>query len=171
MRNSVQSSNSGAKMEASLRMRVTPFNLGPHGEAQSDPALRVLLQDSPTTPSEAAALTADCESPSTIPPRHPYSPSLLSPLANSLSSKELARLRAETSGPRQTSTNMESSGPQAQPEPDDVPIVTAGPEQVATIPPSETRELRSVVESLQREMQQLRAERFDAPPSYSDDGA
>ncbi len=152
-------------------MRVTPFNLSLHGETQSDPALRVLLQDSPTTPSEAAALIADCESPSAIPPRHPYSPSLLSPLVNSLSSKELARLRAETSGSRQTSTNMESSGPQAQPEPDDVPIVTAVPEQVATVPPSETRELRSVVESLQREMQQLRAERFDAPPSYSDDGA
>ena len=171
MRNFVQSSTSGAKIEASPRMRVTPFNLGPHGETQSDPALRVLLQDSPTTPSEAAVLIADCESPSTIPPRHPYLPSLLSPLVTRLSSKELARLRrlrAETSGLRQTSTNVESSGP--QPEPDNVPIVTADPEQVTTIPPPETRELRSVVESLQREIQRLRAERFDAPPSYSDDG-
>ena len=77
-------------------------------------------------------------------------------------------MRAENSGPQQTSANMESNGP--QPEPDNVPIVTADSEQVATIPPSETRGLRSLVESLQREMQQLRAERFDAPPSYSDDG-
>jgi hypothetical protein len=127
-----------------------------------------IVEASSQTSSQMRVTPFNLRPPSAQPPQRPYSPSLLPPLVIGPSGKELARLRAENSGPQQTSATMKSNGP--QPEPDNVPIVTSDSEQVATIPPSETRGLRSLVESLQREMQQLRAERFDAPPSYSDDG-
>ena len=87
-----------------------------------------------------------------------------------LSDGELARLRAETLRPLQISVHNESTEPQL--EPVTAPAVTADPEpgQDAAIPSSDTRELRSVVESLQREVQRLRTERFDAPPSYTEAG-
>jgi hypothetical protein len=47
-------------------------------------------------------------------------------------------------------------------------IISEPLENVASVP-SEGQGLRLVVESLQREMEQLRAERFEAPPSYTTD--
>jgi hypothetical protein len=128
-----------------------------------------IMEASSQTSSQMRVTPFNLRSPSAQPPQRPYSLSLLPPLVFGSSGKELARLRAENSGPQQTPANMESSGSQL--EPNNVPILTADSQQVATIPPSETRGLRSLVESLQRQVQQLRAERFDAPPSYSDDGA
>jgi len=84
-----------------------------------------------------------------------------------LSDKELARLRAETL--RSQHTHTEEGLDESQPESVAVPDVI--PERRPTIPPPETPGLRSIVQTLQIEVQRLREERFDAPPSYADDDA
>lgn len=72
-------------------------------------------------------------------------------------------MRTETLPQQQTSADIESSEPQHEAG----AAGTSG--QAPMAPPSETPELRTVVESLQREVQLLRAERFDVPPpSYTD---
>lgn len=84
-----------------------------------------------------------------------------------LSGKELARLRAEALVSRQTvsrQTDTPSESSESQSEPATAPVVTV--EQSAAVPESETQGLQSVVESLWREVRQLRTERLDAPPSY-----
>jgi len=93
-----------------------------------------------------------------------------------LSAKELARLRAATLRSQLIPVHNELIEPQQfEPVTVTVPVVTTVStdselEQETAIPLSETRELRTVVESLQREVQRLRAERFDVPPSYTEGG-
>jgi hypothetical protein len=70
-----------------------------------------------------------------------------------LSSKELARLRQDSSRPQ--STDALPSGP----------LSTTTESGVATSS-SQARRFQTEVESLRREMQQLRAERFEEPPGY-----
>lgn len=95
------------------------------------------------------------------------STALLSSVPIGLSGKELARLRAEALVLQHTDAPSESSG--SEPEPDTVPVVTVEPS--VAISESEGQGLRSVVESLRREVQQLRIERLDAPPSYAEDNS
>ena len=72
-----------------------------------------------------------------------------------LSSKELARLRQDSSRPQSTDALPFGS-------------LSAATERGVTTSSSEARRLQSQVESLMREMQQLRAERSEAPPGYED---
>jgi hypothetical protein len=89
-----------------------------------------------------------------------------SPLSAGLSSKELARMRAENlhSQPATTHPTFDE-----RPSP---PLFTpvAATEQTATTSPPMFRTLQSQVDRLWREMRQLRAERPDseAPPSYAE---
>ncbi|KAI9464135.1 hypothetical protein BJY52DRAFT_888853 [Lactarius psammicola] len=83
------------------------------------------------------------------------------PIPIGLSGKELARLREDNS--RSQSTDALPFGPSS----------TAIAEQDAVTSSSEAQAQRFQleVESLRREMQELRAERFEAPPGYEDGGA
>ncbi|KAN0141387.1 DUF1793 domain containing protein [Lactarius tabidus] len=83
----------------------------------------------------------------------PVSSSRVAPPPVGLSSKELARLRQDSSRPQ--STDASPPGP----------LSTTAESGVATTS-SEARRLQTEVESLRREMQQLRVERFEAPPGY-----
>jgi len=105
-----------------------------------------------------------------LPQRRPPSPSISS-VPIGLSAKELARLRGETLRSQQIPVHDESIEPQFEPVPVPVIVTTdSESEQDTAIPLPETRELLSAVESLQREVQRLREERFDAPPSYTEGG-
>ena len=116
-----------------------------------------------TTELEASSHTnlqqpwAEPVEPETTPLVHAFTPdssSRVVPLPANLSSKELARLREDNSRSQST-----SSGP-----------LTATTELPVDASSSEARRLQSEVESLRREMQELRAERFEAPPLYHEDG-
>ncbi|KAI0267486.1 hypothetical protein BC834DRAFT_79959 [Gloeopeniophorella convolvens] len=103
-------------------------------------------------------------SPSTSSRPLPVLPPAPAPIPVGLSSKELARLRTD---------NLRQQQPQQQHSrtPSDVPISISSPSEVATqrsgaSSTSDTRRLQSEVESLRRDLLQLRAERSDAPPSY-----
>jgi hypothetical protein len=150
-RKSAGSSFSGIAIEAHPQMTVTPF----------DPTLTdaVPLQtgsqiwsgsDGPASPSEP--LLTPAQSAAFIPA--------------GLSSKELARLRSEgmlslpTTHPRSTLSWSQPTYP---------PTISVT-EGSAVTPIPETQRLQTEVESLRREMQELRAERFEAPPSYGDGG-
>ena len=140
------------------------------------------LQDPQSGQPAGASVVPDVHEPPLAPltpQRRPPSPSMSSaPIG--LSAKELARLRAETLRSQQIPVHHDESIEPQQFEPVTVtapPVVTTDStdsdsesEQDAAIPPSENRELRTVVESLQREVQRLREERFDAPPSYTEGG-
>jgi hypothetical protein len=80
-----------------------------------------------------------------------------------LSSKELAQLRTEASERSRTNNVGSTSGS----HPDPSPTATTG--QSAAMPPPDPRRLQSEVENLRQEMQLLRAERFEAPPSYTEE--
>jgi hypothetical protein len=73
--------------------------------------------------------------------------------------------RADTFASEGAQPHAESSEPQR--ELAATPTVISEPLESVPDVPGEARGLRSVVESLQREMEQLRAERFEAPPSYT----
>ena len=83
---------------------------------------------------------------------------LVAPVPPGLSRKELARLRTEA---QQTYSQHSSDTTQSSSTPT---VFTA---QSGVTSPSETRRLQSEVESLRREMLQLRTERFEPPPSYT----
>ena len=81
-----------------------------------------------------------------------------------LSGKELAQLRSTRSQPSQSPYS--ESAPNASPP---AATTTATTDRNSVVPPPEDqRPWQSEVESLRREMEQLRAERLDpeAPPSY-----
>jgi hypothetical protein len=80
---------------------------------------------------------------------HPLSQPL-APVPTDLSDKELARARREA---------LSSQNTLSPP--------TAVTEQSGAIQSSEAQRLQSEVETLRHEMQQLRTERFEAPPSYT----
>jgi len=123
-------------------------------------------QSSPLEVVVTAARIQESSGSSVRSPERSTSPSFSSaPIG--LSDKELARLRAETL--RSQYTHTEGGLDESQPESVAVPEVI--PERSATVPPPETPGLRSIVQTLQIEVQRLREERFDAPPSYADDDA
>ncbi len=85
------------------------------------------------------------------------------------SSKDLARLREEKLHSSSSSIDRLLSGPNtsitAIPESGPSTSLTATPDVTSS---SEARRLQSEVDSLRLEMQQLRTERFEAPPLYED---
>ncbi|KAI9513392.1 hypothetical protein F5148DRAFT_1278773 [Russula earlei] len=78
--------------------------------------------------------------------------------------EDLARLRAEASRSQQTLTHSQSL--ESQPP----PSFTVVTEQGGPTSSSETRRLQTEVESLRREMQQLRTERLEPPSSHTSGG-
>ena len=105
------------------------------------------------TPFNLTLLHASTPSDSPAPSSRVASPPLPPPVG--LSSKELARLRQDGSRPQ--STDALPSGP-----------LPSNTERGVATSSSEALRLQSEVESLGREMQQLRAERFEAPLGYED---
>ena len=95
-------------------------------------------------------------------------PPAVVPAPVGLSSKELAQLR--TDALVRSQNNLASSGSSSsQPNPA-LPVTTIRRTATA-VTSSNTRQLQSEVEDLRREMQLLRAERFEAPPSYAEEVA
>lgn len=133
---------------------------------------REVLQDPQAGQPGGVSVLADVHEPPLaplLPQRRPPSPSISS-VPIGLSAKELARLRGETLRSQRIPVHNESIEPQFEPVP--VPVITTDSEseQDTATPSPETRELLSAVETLQREVQRLREERFDAPPSYTEGG-
>ncbi|KAH8977285.1 hypothetical protein EDB86DRAFT_3092613 [Lactarius hatsudake] len=100
------------------------------------------------------------QTPGGAPPLPPLQRAALLPVG--LSSKELARLRSEAARPPPTFSRPPSGGSQSTGFPT---IRTTERNTRATIP-QDARRLQTEMETLRREMQELRAERFEAPPSY-----
>jgi hypothetical protein len=75
-----------------------------------------------------------------------------------LSSKELARLRAEALARASNQSHSEPSGSES---------VIPPARQRSMASQSDARRLRSEFENLRREMDRLREERLEAPPSYA----
>ncbi|KAH9064488.1 hypothetical protein EDB87DRAFT_1241631 [Lactarius vividus] len=130
-----------------LPMILTPFNPTLTGVAEFGTGSQANWQRQSVEPEIVPLVHGPTPSDSPVP-----SPRLVS-VPVGLSSKELARLREDSS--RSQSTDALTSGPSSTAE-----------RGVATSF-SEARRLQSEVEALRREMQQLRVERFEAPPGYA----
>ncbi|KAI9433016.1 hypothetical protein H4582DRAFT_2188438 [Lactarius indigo] len=149
---SVRTSFSGTFMDAGPHMTVTPF-----------------------IPTLAETVPLEAESQFGTPSHRPSSTSgsplpplqSMAPIPVGLTSKELARLRSTAMrSPPDGHARTSSSGSQPA-----YPSTISTTEQSTTVTPTlETRRLQSEVDSLRREMQELRAERFEAPPSYGEGG-
>ncbi|KAH9021636.1 hypothetical protein EDB84DRAFT_1580787 [Lactarius hengduanensis] len=137
----------------SAMMTVTPFNPALAGEAPLEEGPRLgIANDGPTSSSG---------------PLLPPSQSV-APVPVGLTSKELARLRSTAIRSPLTSHALTSSSGSQPSYPLHITIDTGAGSPSTPIP--ETRRLQSEMESLRREMQELRAERFEAPPSYGTGG-
>ncbi|KAH9171796.1 hypothetical protein EDB89DRAFT_2096462 [Lactarius sanguifluus] len=143
---------SDTAMEAGLQTKVTPFAPTLAGVA--------LLEAGSQSGTAIDGLTSSSE------PLLPLSHSV-TPVPVGMSSKELARLRSMAIRSQPTHTWSSPSG--SQPSNPPTTISTAERSSTAT-PPPETRRLQTEMESLRREVQELRAERFEAPPSYGAGG-
>ncbi|KAH8981399.1 hypothetical protein EDB86DRAFT_3131654 [Lactarius hatsudake] len=148
--NSPRTSFSGSLMNVGPHMTVTPFIPTLAGAAPLDAGSQFgTKSDGPSSTSE-----------SPLPPLQGVAPILVG-----LTSKELARMRSAAdrfplAGHARTSSNG------SQPV---YPSTISTTERSSTATPTpETRRLQSEVEILRREMQELRAERFEAPPSYGE---
>ena len=95
----------------------------------------------------------------------------VAPVPPGLSDKQLARIRTEALR-RDALNSQQSNSPQSSSNSgQSSSSSTAATEQTRTRSSSDTRRLQSEVEILRREMQQLRTERFEAPPSYTEGDA
>ncbi len=149
---SAGSSFSGAGVEESPQMTVTPFNLTLAGAAPLEAESRMDWQQQQSGPVGTAG---DGPSSAFELPLPPSQSAALVPVG--LTSKELARLRSAA-----------TRSPLAHPRPSSSGSSTT--EQSMATPPPDTRRLQTEMETLRREMQELRAERFEAPPSYGTGG-
>ena len=130
-------------VEGGPSVTVTPFNLS---------TLDTTQQGSDSSTEQQQLRLSSTPAPA-LPRSRP-----VAPVPPGLSSKELARLRAEA---QQTYTQHSSDTTQSSSTPT---VFTA---QSGATSPSDTRRLESEVESLRREMLQLRTERLEPPPSYT----
>lgn len=153
------SADSESFVEGGPSITVTPFNPSPLDTTQQSPDSWVEQQQ--LLPESPEGMASDPRSLSSTPA--PALPRLrpVAPAPPGLSSKELARLRAEA---QQTYT-QHSSDTAATTQSSSSPTVFTAQSGVTSS--SDTRRLQSEVESLRREMQQLRVERFEPPPSYT----
>ena len=141
---------------------ITPFISGPldatsHGSGSKAERQGLLY----THPDAGSALDSYSLSNTSTPALVLPLPQPVAPVPTGLSPKELARLRAEalssqnTLSPQSPDT-LQSSSPQ-----------TGVTEQSGAIQSLEAQRLRSEVDFLRREMQQLLTERHELPPSYT----
>ena len=163
-RKSVESSI--ASVEAGPGGRISPFNSNPAETTYHEPATLVERQQLLSGPSEVEPAPDLHGLSSTLPPVVPR-PRPVEPVPARLSSKQLTRLRMEALSSQRS--NGQSSSSSESPSQSTLPstVVTSRSGATST---SDTRRLQSEVESLRREMQELRTERFEAPPSYSEGG-
>jgi len=154
-RKSIGSSFERDVIEPDLPMTMTPFNPTLTGAAELETGSQTKWQQRWTGPEPEIVPLAHASTPSDSPVPSP----LVVPIPVGLSSKELALLREDSS--RSQSTDAFLSGLSS----------TATTERGVATSSTEARRLQSEVESLRREMQELRAERFEAPPGYEDGGA
>ncbi|KAI9433068.1 hypothetical protein H4582DRAFT_2082873 [Lactarius indigo] len=148
-RKSIDSSFERDFPEPDLPMVLTPFNPTLTGAPEPGTGPQTNWRQQPVESETVPLVHAPTPSDSPVP-----SP-LMVPAPVGLSSKELARLREDNS--RSQSTDALTSGPSS--------AVTA--EQGMATSSPEARRLQSEVEALRREMQELRVERFEAPPGYA----
>jgi hypothetical protein len=146
---------------------VTPFDPNltfPEATRDTDitPEQQPLVGEDPDTEMVAAlhSLSESSSPPAVLPFPQPEEP-----VPVGLSAKEIARLRAQTLGSRQSQTRLTLNVSQ--------PEASTSSESAATGNASssyDTRRLHSEVESLRREMERLRAEGLvtEAPPSYTE---
>jgi hypothetical protein len=162
-----------ASVEAGPGGRITPFNPNPIEATDHEPATLVVQQQllSGAPEVEPAPDLHVLSSTVTLPPQAvvPH-PRPVPPVPAGLSSKQLARLRMEALSSEQS--NGQSSSSNGSPSRSTSPsTVVTGQSTSGGTSGSETRRLQSEVESLRREMRELRTERFEAPPpSYSEGG-
>src|SRR6266702_432608 len=150
-RKSAGSSFSGAAMELGSQMTVTPFT----------PTLAGAV---PLAAGSRSATTSEGPSSTSEPLLTPSQS--VAPVPVGLTSKELAHLRsAAIRSPFTTHARSSSSGSHPT-----YPPTISTTEWSTTTPPPETRRLQTEMETLRREVQELRAERFEAPPSYGAGG-
>ncbi|KAI0290746.1 hypothetical protein B0F90DRAFT_1652294 [Multifurca ochricompacta] len=159
MSKSVRSSFSSVVTEAGQQMAVTPFNPSLPEATQLNAMSWTERQSGPFQEATTFQVGNTNDPSPTSLPLHPTLPSV--PIG--LSGKELARLRTEALRSQRTHSRSASNTPQ----PNSSPTVTT--EGSVGTSSSETRRLQSEVESLRREMQRLREERHEAPPSYMED--
>jgi hypothetical protein len=148
-RKSDGSSFSGTDFEARPQMTVTPFNPTLAGAAPLEVGSQIW------SPSDGPSSTSEPPLPSA---------QSVAPVPVGLSSKELALLRSTAMLSPPTHARSSSSGSQPTYPP------TIGATESTVAPTPVPWRLQTEVESLRREMQELRAERFEAPPSYGDGG-
>ena len=150
-------------IEASLRIIVTSFDPDFPGATQ-DSGITTVQQ--PFVTEETGAETVPLSRLSSLPPTLLSISRPVAPVPVGLSDKELALLRAEALTSQQPDNPLDSTS--------NVSWSTFSPAAVAKTGgaalPSNTRGLHSEVESLRREMEQLRAEGLviAAPPSYTE---
>jgi hypothetical protein len=153
---------SSSFVEGGPSATVTPFNptiLGTNHQGSDSWAEQQQLLSEPSD----AEISSDPYSLSSTPaPVLPRSRPV-APVPAGLSSKELARLRVEALSSSQTHSNPSSNTSQSSMSPSS--------ERSRATSTSDTRRLQTEVESLRREMQQLRVERLEAPPSYTEGDA
>jgi hypothetical protein len=165
-RKSIQSISSSSFMDGGLSATITPFDSIPlyptHQGSDSWMERQQLLSESMDT--EAAPdphILSSAPAP-VLPRSRP-----VEPVPPGLSDKQLARIRTEALN-SQTTHSQRSSSPSSSSQGPTVVTVT---ERSGARSSSETRRLQSEVELLRREMQELRTERFEAPPSYTEGDA
>jgi LPXTG-motif cell wall-anchored protein len=173
-RKSVQSSFSTHLVDRGPSV-ITPFDSVPlyptHQGSDSWTERQQLLSESTDTEASPDPHTLS-SAPAVLPRLRP-----VPPVPPGLSDKQLARIRTEALSSQQTDSHQSPNSNQS-PDPSSNPsssqssgsrsVVT---EQSGVRSPTETRRLQSEVELLRREMQQLRTERFEAPPSYTEGDA
>jgi len=142
---------------------ITPFEPIPLSDASSrnNSAIWAEQQQLLSDPPEAGIIPEPHDLSSAPPPVPPHSNLRpVAPVTVGLSGKELARLRAEGRNALQTLPSSLSN--ESQPTSSIV-------EQGGATSPFEapSRRLQLEVESLRRDVQELRTERFEAPPSYT----
>jgi len=156
-RESAGSKFSTSSVEGGPSVTVTPFNLSPLDTLQQGSDSWTGQQQLLPEHSDGGTASDPRSLSSTPAPALPNSRPV-APVPPGLSSKELARLRTEA---QQTYTQHSSDTTQSSSTPT---VFTA---QSGATSPSDTRRLQSEVESLRREMLQLRTERLEPPPSYT----
>ena len=143
---------------------ITPFKPTPLAEAYSRNSSSWTEQGQLESNPPEAGIIPEPHDLSSAPPPVPPNSNLgpIAPVTGGLSGKELARLRAEGRNAQQTISSSLSN--ESQPTSSSAIVV----EQGGATSTSEAQRIQLEMESLRREMQQLRTERFESPPSYTE---